>query len=217
MSYICQAEFIVWTREENHMFKKSETIIIIIMTLFILSTGCLGSRGDDLEERPENHGDEGERLVEPTPIITIAEGEINSETGRIDMVILYIDLYGNEGVDMGDVALNIIAKPSGGNARSQDLNLDPANVRTPTANTYACEEVDDPLAGWEPTGSPASFILAERSKLKITIDLNISVVELPPDSSFEVYLTVTTSGHKTYDYYKTPSSYPVEGVILLED
>ncbi|MEA3559268.1 MAG: hypothetical protein U9R75_08455 [Candidatus Thermoplasmatota archaeon] len=195
------------------------TLIVFIALILVaaIAAAVIIGTAEDLEERAESAGESAERLVEATPVINIAEGNVDSATGTIDELYLYIDLYGNDGVDMTDVTLHIIATPSGGNAMSADLRLDRNNVGTANDEFYACEGIIDPLGNWDPAGSPASFILGERARLKLTIDLDLAVTTLPPDSVFEVFMKVTTSGHQTYDYNKTPSSYPAGGIVVLED
>ncbi|MFO8050250.1 MAG: hypothetical protein R6V01_00945 [Thermoplasmatota archaeon] len=195
------------------------TLIVFIALILVaaIAAAVIIGTAEDLEERAENAGESAENLVQASPVINIAEGNVDSATGTVDEIYLYIDLYGNEAVDMRDVVIHMIVTPSGGSGQSDDLTLDPNDVTSADDENYACEEIVDPLNSWNPSGSPATFILSERARLKLTIDLDLSVTALPPASIFEVYMKVTTSGHQTYDYYRTPSSYPDGGIVVLED
>jgi hypothetical protein len=148
-------------------------------------------------------------------VIILAEGAVNDE-GMMEMVHLFVDLYGAKGVDMRDVALHIIATPNGGTKVSQPLIFD-SNIIDPEETTYTIDEVADPLDQWDPEGTPAIFILGERSRLKININLTRSATALVPDSTLEIFIQVTTSGYQSYDYFRTPASYPVQGIVTLED
>ncbi|MFW3145469.1 MAG: archaellin/type IV pilin N-terminal domain-containing protein [Thermoplasmatota archaeon] len=193
------------------------TLIVFIALILVaaIAAAVIIGTAEDLEERAESAGESAERLVEATPVINIAEGSVTS--GAVTAVDLYIDLYGNDAVDMRDVVLHILATPNAGTPVVGDLSLDPTSTTTTTATNYAVTEILDPNAQWEPTGSPATFLLGERARLKITIDLSTAATTLPPDSIFQVFMKVTTSGHQTYDYLRTPSSYPSSGIVLLED
>lgn len=196
------------------------TLIVFIALILVaaIAAAVIIGTAENLEERAEDAGESAENLVEATPVINIAEGDIDSATGTIETVYFYIDLYGNDGVDMRDVVLHIITTPSGGTAESDDLILDDNDVSSADDENYAVIPIVDPLQSWDPTGSPASFILSERARLRIEVDLDLADLSpLPPDSTLEVYMKVTTSGHQTYDHMKSPSSYPQGGIVVLED
>ncbi len=192
------------------------TLIVFIALILVaaIAAAVIIGTAEDLEERAEQAGQSATNLIEATPVITIAEGELNAG-GSIDKVYLYIDLYDNKGVDMRDLVIHILATPNGGTAVSQDLTMD-ATIAA-SANTYFVEEIVDPNGQWDPTGTPARYILGERAMLKLTIDLGLAATSLDPDSVLEIHFQVTTSGHKTYDLFTTPASYPNAGIVPLED
>jgi flagellin FlaB len=209
---------------KRNILKKEEgaigigTLIVFIALILVaaIAAAVIIGTAEDLEERAESAGQSAESLVEASPVIKIAEGDLMTSPATVSRIYLHIDLYGNDGVRMDDVIIHIIATPQGGNAVSESLELDPTGTN-PGATTYIVDEIHDPLNQWDPTGTPASYILGERARLKVIIDLGLSTTALGPDSSLEIFMQVTTSGHQSYDYYKTPSSYPTGGVLLLED
>jgi len=204
------------------MLKKEEgaigigTLIVFIALILVaaIAAAVIIGTAENLEEKAESASNSAEKLVESTPTIIIAEGDITA-SNTISTVYLYITLYGSEGVDMRDVVIHILATPSGGNGVSNDLIL--TTVGTPNNQYFTAQKIIDPLGSWDPTGTPASYILSQRAQLKLTIDLGLAVTALPPDSTLEFTISVTTSGHETYDYYRTPASYPTGGIVALED
>jgi flagellin FlaB len=194
------------------------TLIVFIALILVaaIAAAVIIGTAEDLEERAESAGEAAKNLVQSTPVIKIAEGDLMTTPTTVSRVYLYIDLYGNGGVKMTDVVLHILATPNGGIATTGDLKFDPT-ASNPGFDTYTVEEIIDPNGQWDPTGTPASYILGERARLKLTIDLGVSAIALGPDSVLEIFMQVTTSGHQTYDYYRTPASYPSGGIVLLED
>ncbi|MBN1391055.1 MAG: hypothetical protein JXA22_10490 [Candidatus Thermoplasmatota archaeon] len=192
------------------------TLIIFIALILVaaIAAAVIIGTAEDLEEKAESASESAQKLVESSPTIIIAEGDI-SASNTISVVNLYINLYGGEGVDMRDVVIHILATPSGGNGVSGDVTLD--TVGSADADSFAVVEIHDPLGSWDPTGTPASYILSRRAQLMIVINLGLAATSLPPDSTLEFTIDVTTSGHETYDSYRTPASYPAGGVVSLED
>jgi hypothetical protein len=117
---------------------------------------------------------------------------------------------------MRKVIVHIIATPNGGNAVSQPLIFDETQAN-PGATWFTVDGILDPNGQWDPAGTPASYLLGKEARLRVNIDLGLSTTALGPDSVLEIFMQVTTSGHQTYDYYRTPSSYPTGGIVLLED
>jgi len=205
------------------MMKKEEegaigigTLIVFIALILVaaIAAAVIIGTAEDLEERAQDAGTSAENLVQATPQITVAEGTMNA-AGLISTVILNIDLYGMEGVNMQDVVIHVRATPNGGNALSNDLIMD-WTINGGGATTFDVDEILDPNNQWNPTGTPATFILGQRAQLKITLDLSLCATPLPPDSVLELNLHVLTSGHTTYDLLRTPSSYPTGGVVPFE-
>ncbi|MBN1540258.1 MAG: hypothetical protein JW939_08955 [Candidatus Thermoplasmatota archaeon] len=192
------------------------TLIIFIALILVaaIAAAVIIGTAEDLEERAESASESAQKLVESSPTIIIAEGEL-SASNTISVVHLYVNLYGSEGVDMRDVVIHILATPSGGTAVSGDVTLD--TVGSADADSFTVDEIHDPLGSWDPTGTPASYILSQRAQLRIEINLGLAATALPPDSTLEFTIDVTTSGHETYDFYRTPASYPAGGVVSLED
>jgi len=197
------------------------TLIIFIALILVaaIAAAVIISTAESLEEKAEAAKNDAERLVRSSPMIMIAEGTVDATTGNIDQVDIYIDLYGSEGVDMRDVVLHVVATPSSGNAISDDLTF---NTNTPgqaTSAFFGTSVILDPLGQFNPSGTPPTFILGERARLKLTIDLSSSGINvpLPEASSLEIYTHVTTSGHERYDFYRTPSAFPSGGVVTLEE
>ncbi|MGA1848907.1 MAG: archaellin/type IV pilin N-terminal domain-containing protein [Thermoplasmatota archaeon] len=205
------------------MLKKEEegaigigTLIVFIALILVaaIAAAVIIGTAEDLEERAEDAGTSAENLVQATPQITIAEGTMNA-AGLISTVVLNIDLYGTEGVNMQDVVIHVRATPNGGNAVSNDLTMD-WTIAGGGATTFDVDEILDPNNQWNPAGTPATFILGQRAQLKITLDLSLCATPLPPDSVLELNMHVLTSGHTTYDLMRTPASYPTGGVVPFE-
>jgi archaellin len=192
------------------------TLIIFIALILVaaIAAAVIIKTAEQLEEKAEVAGEDAQDLVRNTPMIILAEGTVNSNS--INSVDLYIDLYGSEGVDMNDVVLHVVAVPLSGNGVSVDLMFNSGAPTTADVDNYGVTEVNDPLNQYDPTATPARFILGERTLLKLTINLNSALVNLPPNSSLEIWTHVTTSGHIRYDSFSTPSAYPNGGVIPLE-
>ncbi|MGA1820471.1 MAG: archaellin/type IV pilin N-terminal domain-containing protein [Thermoplasmatota archaeon] len=192
------------------------TLIVFIALILVaaIAAAVIIGTAEDLEEKAESASESAQRLVESTPTIIIAEGDITA-SNTISTVYLYVTLYGSEGVDMRDVIIHVLATPSGGSATSADLTLD--TVGTADDENFIVTWFYDPLGAWDPTGTPASYILSQRAQLKLEINLGLAATALPPDSALEFTISVTTSGHETYDYYRTPASYPTGGLVSLED
>ena len=194
------------------------TLIVFIALILVaaIAAAVIIGTAEDLEERAESAGQSAERLVEASPVIKIAEGDLSTSPTTVSFVYLYLDLYGNEGVQMTDVVIHMLATPNGGTAVSQSLIFDPT-ATNPGATVYTVDEIIDPNGQWDPTGTPASYILGERARLRVNVDLGLSTSALGPDSALEIFIQVTSSGHQSYDYYRTPASYPSGGILLLED
>jgi len=204
------------------MLKKEEgaigigTLIVFIALILVaaIAAAVIIGTAENLEERAESTATAADKLVRSSPTIIIAEGDV-SASNTIGTVYLYVNLYGSEGVDMRDVVIHVLATPSGGTGASADLTL--TTVGSANNQFFTVTEIIDPLGSWDPTGTPASYILSQRAQLKITIDLGLAVTALPPDSTLAFTIDVTTSGHETYDFYRTPASYPTGGIVSLED
>jgi archaellin len=193
------------------------TLIIFIALILVaaIAAAVIISTAEELEEQGEKVSDDAQKLVSSTPQIKIAEGTVSS--GSVSSVDLYIDLYGSDAVDMRNVVLHILATPNGGTADSVDLTYNVGNPTSATSAFYGTTEVVDPNNQYNPTGNPATYLLGERVRLRLTVNLALSVVSLPPDSPLEIWVHTTTSGHQTYDYYETPAEYPSGGVVKLEN
>jgi hypothetical protein len=191
--------------------KRSISIFMLsLIAIMMITSGCLYLFEDD-DDNDHDHP----RLVESAPVIKIVEGHLNDK-GMIDMVYLYVDLYGNRGVNMMDVIIHLIATPKGGANVSQDLIFDPT-ATNPGATVFTVDEIIDPNGQWDPLGTPASYVLGERARLLLNINLTLSATALPPDSELQIFIQVTSSGKLSYDYCRTPEIYPSEGVVILED
>jgi archaeal flagellin FlaB len=192
------------------------TLIIFIALILVaaIASAVIIKTAEELEERAQESGQQAEEMVRNTPWITYAEGTVTS--GNINTVDIYMKLYGSEGVDMRDVLIHLVATPQGGTSSSADLILDSGSVTTADDDNFACVQVLDAQNTWDPTGTPARFLMGERTLLKITINLNSAVVNLPPSSTMEIWTTVTNSGHVRYDAFSTPSAYPIGGIVTLQ-
>jgi archaellin len=193
------------------------TLIIFIALILVaaIAAAVIIKTAEELEEQGEKVSGDAQKLVSSTPHITIAEGGVSANT--INMIYLYIDLYGSDAVDMRTVVLHILATPNGGNAASDDLIFNSVLSTQSTSECYGTEEIVDFNGQYNPNSNPATYLLGERARLKLTINLGITTGNpLPPDSSIEIWVHTTSSGHQTYDYYETPSEYPSGGVVKLE-
>jgi len=209
---------------KRRIFKKEEgaigigTLIVFIALILVaaIAAAVIIGTAEDLEERAEAAGEAAEDLVQATPVIKIAEGDLGTSPSTVSTIHLYLDLYGDQGVDMRKVVIHIVSTPNGGVADSQWVTFDPTQT-SPGQDWFTVDEVLDPNGQWDPTGTPASYLLGKEARLRVNIDLGLSTTALGPDSELEIFIQVTTSGHQTYDYYRTPSSYPTGGIVLLED
>lgn len=186
-------------------------ILLSLITVIMATSGCLSL----FEKDDDPDINRAERLNQSFPEIITVEGELNDE-GLIEMVFLYVGLYGDDGVVMMDIVIHVVATPNGGTSISRSLIFDP-NAIDPRESEYTVDEIHDPLDQWNPEGTPASFIFGEDATLRININLTLSTTALPPDSTLEISILFTISGHETYDHYRTPASYPSEGTLTLED
>lgn len=193
------------------------TLIVFIALILVaaIAAAVIISTAEELEEQAEDAGENAQDLVEATPVIMIAEGELNA--GNIETLYLYIDLYGSNGVDMNDVVLHLLVTPNGGTALSTDLKYNLADTTAATFEYYGTEEVIDRNSQYEPNDpTNPTYILGESARLKLTVDLAACLVGLPEASVLEIWIHTTTSGHQTYDLFRTPSSYPTGGIVALE-
>jgi hypothetical protein len=209
---------------KRNILKKEEgaigigTLIVFIALILVaaIAAAVIIGTAEKLEEDAENAATAAGNLVEASPVIKIAEGDLSTSPTTVSFVYLHLDLYGNKGVDMRDVVIHIIATPNGGTAVSQPLIFDPT-ATNPGATVFTVDEIIDPNGQWDPTGTPALFILGERARLRVNIDLGLSTTALGPDSTLEIFIQVTSSGYQSYDYMRTPASYPTGGIVLMEN
>lgn len=201
-------------REEGAIGIGTLIVFIALILVAAIAAAVIIGTAEELEERAENAGENAERLVKSAPEIIIMEGQM-SASNTVSTIHLYLNLYGSEGIDMRDLVIHILATPSGGNAFSGNVILD--TTTAPSAGTYAVTKIYDPLGAWDPTGSPASYILSQRAQLRVEIDLSLAAVALPPDSQLELTLDVTSSGYETIEHARTPASYPTGGIVSFED
>jgi len=185
------------------------SILIIINSTFVIGYVVLNKEDDD--DNPHQHT---HPRVRSMPEVIIAEGEIGMG-GNISVIHLYIQLYGNNGIDMRDVVIHVICISSDSHSSSTDFLLEV--VDDPGDPGFIVEEVYDPLGAWDPEGTPSSFILGQRAQLKLTFNIEEDLVTLPPDSIIEITFDVTSTGFETIEILRTPSSYPSAGTIKLED
>ncbi|MCU0798854.1 MAG: hypothetical protein MUC62_04200 [Candidatus Thermoplasmatota archaeon] len=192
------------------------TLIIFIALILVaaIAAAVIIKTAEELEEQGEKVSGDAQKLVSSTPQIKIAEGTVAS--GTIGSIDLYLDLYGSDAVDMRNVVLHVLVTPNGGTGDSADLSYNLGNPGSATSAFYGTTEIIDPNNQYNPTGNPAIYLLGERARLKLNVNLALSASSLPPDSSIEIWVHTTTSGHQTYDYYETPSEYPSGGVVKLE-
>ncbi len=194
------------------------TLIIFIALILVaaIAAAVIIKTAEELEEQGEKVSEDAQKLVSSTPQIKIAEGTVTSGTSTIGSIDIYLDLYGSDAVDMRNVVLHVLVIPNGGTGDSVDLSYNPVPNPTGTSQYYGTTEIIDPNNQYNPNGNPALYLLGERARLKVNINLALSASSLPPDSSIEIWVHTTTSGHQTYDYYETPSEYPSGGVVKLE-
>ena len=185
------------------------TLLIVLNAGFVV--GYVIMTGDE-DDKDDDNG--AERLVPSVPEMIIAEGEIGIR-GEISLIHLYIQLYGNEGIDMRDVVVKMNCIPSDGDPIVQMFLLQLQD--TPRGPGFTVEDVHDPLGTWDPEGTPASFVLSQRAQLKLTFDLEKDLVALPPDSRIEILIQVTTTGFEIIEEFLTPTAYPSSGTVRLED
>ncbi len=192
------------------------TLIIFIALILVaaIAAAVIIKTAEELEEQGEKVSGDAQKLVSSTPQIKIAEGTVTS--GTIGSIDLYLDLYGSDAVDMRNVVLHVLVIPNGGTGDSADLSFNLGNPSSATSAFYGTTEIIDPNNQYNPTGNPAIYLLGERARLKLNVNLALSASALPPDSSIEIWVHTTSSGHQTYDYFETPSEYPSGGVVKLE-
>jgi hypothetical protein len=193
-------------REEKNIPLMKSIFSLGLIVIVFLTCGCLSNNGegeiDDHQERISS------------PAIITAKGSISSNN-TISNLELYMNLYGNEGYDMRNIVIRLNATPSDGITVTGNVTLD--TTGTADADSFTVDEIIDPLDVWDPTGTPASFILSQGAQLKINIDLELAVIALPPDSELQIILYDTASLNEEIDLLRTPRSYPKEGKISLED
>jgi len=190
------------------------TLIIFIALILVaaIAAAVIIKTAEELEEQGEKVSGDAQKLVSSTPQIKIAEGTVNA--GAVTALSLYIDLYGSDAVDMRNVVLHILVTPNGGVASSTDLGYNTGNPTGTTSTNYGTTPIIWSTIQYNP--SNGRYLLGEQARFKLTVDLSISLTSLAPDSSIEIWVHTTTSGHQTYDYYETPAEYPSGGVVKLE-
>ncbi len=201
-------------REEGAIGIGTLIVFIALILVAAIAAAVIIGTAEQLEEQAEIAGSDASRLVRSAPDIIIAEGDI-SASNTITTAFLYLNLYGSQGIDMRDLVIHILATPSGGNAVAGDLTLDTTGAAD--ADSFTVIEIHDPLGAWDPTGTPASFILGQRAQLRVEINLGLAATALPPDSTLEITMDVTTSGHETIEYLRTPASFPTGGRVSFVD
>lgn len=193
------------------------TLIVFIALILVaaIAAAVIIGTAEDLEEQAQIVSDDTVKMIRGPVQIIYAEGDVNN--GVIDTVYLYIDLYGSEGIDMRDLFMHVVATPSTGNAMSTDLLYNLGGPTTATGAYYGTDVVLDPLTLYNPAGTPPTYILGERATLKLTIDLDGgTLTTLSPGSELEFKTIVTESSHLPYDHFRTPSAYPLGGVVMLD-
>lgn len=192
------------------------TLIVFIALILVaaIAAAVIIGTAEDLEEQAQIVSDDTVKMIRGPVQIIFAYGMVNN--GVIDEVYLYIDLYGSEGIDMRDLFMIVIATPATGNAISEDLKYHDSEPTEPDPLYYGTDIVIDPLSLYNPAGTPPSYILGERATLKLTIDLDESLTTLGPGSELEIKTIVTESSHLPYDHFRTPSAYPLGGVVKLD-
>jgi len=183
-------------------------MIIAAGVSLIITTGCMGMFDKDHDD------DDNENIIPDQPVICTVDGLVD-DMGNISIVLLDIDLYGYQGVDMRDVVMHITVTLKDGLAASCDLVY--GSFGQIDSESYGIRELFDPNNTWDPDDTPAHYILGKDCILELEVNLTASAVPLPPDSTLEITLHVTTSSHETIDYFRTPSVYPANGTVSLED
>lgn len=184
--------------------------IIALGVSLIATAGCLG--GSDNDDHHHHHT--LQYPIGPIPQILVAKGLIDDE-GNISVIFLDVELYGDDGIEMRDVVVYIRATPSDGPAECCDLIYGP--VGSIDDENYGVRELFDPNNTWNPEGTPASYILGKDCLLELEVNLTASAVPLPPNSTLDILIHVTATGHQTYDLFRTPTAYPATGTVWLED
>jgi flagellin FlaB len=192
------------------------TLIVFIALILVaaIAAAVIIGTAEELEEQAEQVSDDTTQMIRGPVMIVYAEGDVNN--GVIDTVYLYVDLYGSEGIDMRDVVLHVVATPSSGNAVSHDLKFNDGTPNNAGSDNFGTDVVNDPLQLYNPAGTPPTYILGKKAMLKLEIDLSAgSLTTLSPNSMLEIQTFVAESGHTPYDQYRTPSAYPLGGVVKL--
>ncbi|MDG6223966.1 MAG: hypothetical protein QCI82_00455 [Candidatus Thermoplasmatota archaeon] len=202
-----------WKRDTGAIGIGTLIIFIALILVAAIAAAVIIATAEDLEEKAQSAKQDAVKLVRAAPMIMIAEGTVSGS--NVVSIDLYMDLYGSEGVDMRDLVLHILVTPTTGNAVSTDLTFNTASPTQATAQFFATDEVLDPLNQYDPTATPPRYILGERARLVLTVDLSTALTALPPASTLEIYTHVTTSGHQRYDFFRTPSAYPTGGIVSL--
>jgi len=205
-------------------FKKKElgaigigTLIVFIALILVaaIAAAVIIGTAEELEERAEDVSDDTQNMIRSPMMIIYAEGDVN--TGVIDTVYLYVELYGSEGLDMRDIVLHVVATPASGSAVSTDLTYDEDDPTSADIDNFGVDIVNDPLSTYRPQDTPPSFIMGKKTTLKLEIDLGAgSLATLGPNSVLEITTIQSQSSNTPYDHFRTPTSYPNSGIVKLE-
>ncbi|MCD6383678.1 MAG: hypothetical protein J7L88_04380 [Thermoplasmata archaeon] len=187
------------------------TLIIFIALILVAAIAAVViiTTAEELENKGRQSKETAKKLTASGIRVSVAEGRVNSGSGEIDQIYLYITLYGMESIDMRDVVLHVITSPRDGTASSQDLSFNENSVGTPDTTHYGTVEVNDP-------NDVFPYLLGPRVILKLTIDLQqaTNLNTLPESSSIEIRFLISEVGHETYDMFYTPSAYPSGGGVV---
>ncbi len=203
-----------WKKELGAIGIGTLIIFIALILVAAIASAVIIKTAEELEEKAKAAGQDAQKMVRASPMIVIAEGNVLNQA-TIDKLYLYIDLYGSEGIDMRDLIVHIVANPPTGNGKSADLTFNTASPLSATAAFFGTKMILDPLTQYDPTATPPRYILGDRARLMLTVDLTLALVNLPPASSLDIHSQVTTAGSERYDFFRTPSAYPNGGIVLL--
>lgn len=195
------------------------TLIVFIALILVaaIAAAVIIGTAEDLEERAEEASGDARTMIQQVPRIIRAEGTV-AASGNIDVVDIYIDFIGNDGVDMRNIVVHVVATPNNGVASRADLTINIANLGSADSQFFGVTEIADPLGHWDTTASPPRYIIGEGTLLRLALNLQSAASSLPPDSDLRIEITSSDSGSKTIDEWVTPSAYPqTNSIVILEN
>jgi archaellin len=195
------------------------TLIVFIALILVaaIAAAVIIGTAEDLEERAEEASDDAKTMIQQVPRIIRAQGTV-AASGNIDVVDIYIDYIGNDGVDMRNVVVHVLATPNNGVATRADLTINIANLGSADSQFFGVTEIADPLGHWDTTTSPPRYIIGEGTLLRLSLNLQSAASSLPPDSDLRIEITSSDSGSKTIDEWVTPAAYPqANSIVNLEN